>query len=111
MVTFEDFWQVYPRKVGKLAAKREWERLKPDAETLAQMEATLAWQLTQWTERRFTPHPKTWLHQGRWLDEPPPILAGGYVPWTCPHVEHCAHRAMCEVKLACGALRYPVKES
>lgn len=29
--------------------------------------------------------------------------------WVCPHVDHCGHRAMCDVKLANPA-KYPVKE-
>jgi hypothetical protein len=72
---FEDFWRQFPRKVGKLAAKREWDRLKPDAETRQQMEATLSWQVEQWDDPKYTPHPTTWLHQGRWLDEPPTTRA------------------------------------
>jgi len=75
MTTFEDFWRSYPRKVGKLAAKREWDRLKPDQQTINQMEAALTWQVELWDDPNYIPHPTTWLHQGRWLDEPPTMRA------------------------------------
>lgn len=67
---FEMFWAKYPRKVGKLAAKREWDRIRPTEELVEQMFAALAWQVERWDDPNFIPHPRTWLHQGRWLDEP-----------------------------------------
>lgn len=70
-MTFEEFWQLYPRKTGKLAAARRWAQLKPDAETCIQIAATLQWQIHEWDDPQFIPHPATWLHQGRWMDEPP----------------------------------------
>ena len=65
---FEQFWRAYPRKVAKLAAQREWERRQPDLDTVLQ---ALAQQRQRWTDQRYIPHPRTWLHQGRWLDETP----------------------------------------
>lgn len=67
---FETFWRAYPRKTGKLAAKREWDRLRPDTALVGQIMAALAWQVETWDDPQYTPHPRTWLHQGRWLDEP-----------------------------------------
>lgn len=67
---FEEFWTLYPRKVGKRAAKREWDRIRPDAVLFDKMKVTLGWQLVQWDDPQFIPHPRTWLHQGRWDDEP-----------------------------------------
>lgn len=72
---FEMFWMAYPRKVGKFAARREWDRIKPDAEMVAAMLATLEWQCQEWDDPKFIPHPRTWLHQGRWEDEPVEIQA------------------------------------
>jgi len=73
--TFEIFWKAYPRKVAKQAARRIWVRIKPDAELLEKMLATLdAWRdCEQWIERgrKYCPHPATWLHQERWDDESP----------------------------------------
>jgi hypothetical protein len=69
---FETFWTAYPRRVGKLAAKREWDRIRPTPELVAEMAKALEWQreLDQWQDPNLIPHPRTWLHQGRWLDEP-----------------------------------------
>lgn len=68
---FESFWAGYPRKVGKLAAKREWDRIRPTPELVKQMAKALEWQQEYWDDPQFIPHPRTWLHQGRWDDEPP----------------------------------------
>lgn len=67
---FEEFWKAYPRKVGKTAARRVWDRDHPPLE---QVLAALAWQIhsDQWTKDggEFIPHPATYLNQGRYLDE------------------------------------------
>ena len=63
---FEQFWRAYPRKVAKLAAAREWERRQPDLDTVL---TALRLQIPTWTDPQFIPHPRTWLHQGRYLDE------------------------------------------
>lgn len=80
---FASWWERYPRKVGRQAAWREWQKLKPSDETLVEMLAvlTLQRQSQDWVKEggRFIPHPKTYLHQGRWEDlveatrEPEPI--------------------------------------
>jgi len=71
--TFEDFWQVYPRKVGKEAARRSWAKIKNKPLVLEQIKAALSWQTKseQWAKPQFVPHPATYLNQGRWQDEPP----------------------------------------
>jgi hypothetical protein len=68
---FEAFWASFPRKVGKLAAKREWDRIRPTPEVVEAMAKALEWQREQWDDPQYIPHPRTWLHQGRWMDEPP----------------------------------------
>jgi len=109
-MTFQDFWELYPKRVGKLAAAREWARLKPSAEICRQIAATLGWQVPRWSKEqpRFTPNPATWLHQGRWMDEPPVPIGPTQGVWVCLHVEHCQHQAMCQVKLAQPA-KYPLR--
>src|SRR5262245_40141944 len=71
---FEAFWKLYPRRVGKLAARREWDRLNQDEALLAVIMAALEWQIPLWDDVQYIPHPRTWIHQGRYLDEPPPVL-------------------------------------
>lgn len=70
---FELFWKAYPRKVGKDAARTVWLRLKPSDEMTTTMIAAVNEQAksAQWVKDggQFIPHPRTWLHQGRWQDE------------------------------------------
>lgn len=72
---FDEFWLAYPRKVGKGAARKAYDRslakLRPDHANpaavllLAVQRAKLAWD-----DPDFIPHPATWLNQERWEDEP-----------------------------------------
>jgi hypothetical protein len=72
---FEDFWASFPRRVGKLAAKREWDKIRPTPEIVEAMAKALEWQRELWDDPQYIPHPRTWLHQGRWMDEPPLPMA------------------------------------
>lgn len=71
---FERFWSVYPRKVGKDAARRVWQKRQPNAvltdRIVAAVDQQTAW--PEWTKDggRFIPHPSTWLNRGSWDDEP-----------------------------------------
>ena len=69
---FTQFWDAYPRKVGKQAAWKEWQKLKhkPAIEKILGA-IHRAKETEQWKKEngQFIPHPKTWLHQGRWDDE------------------------------------------
>ena len=67
---FDQFWKLYPRKVARFAAEKEWKRLKED-EKRAAIEA-LPIHAQGWADRddkQFIPHASTWLHQRRWEDE------------------------------------------
>lgn len=68
---FVQFWESYPRKVGKVAVWKAWRRISPDQALLERMLSTLAWQKKsqQW-QRGYIPLPMTWINQGRWEDEP-----------------------------------------
>lgn len=70
---FLRFWQAYPRKIGKGAAWRSWQRIDPDNDTQIKIFRALTEQIpsAQWTKEqgRFVPHPATWLNQSRWEDE------------------------------------------
>ncbi len=70
---FERFWQAYPRKVGKDAARRVFTRLAPDNDLTDRMVAAVEQHCTseQWQKDggQFIPHPRTWLNHGRWKDE------------------------------------------
>lgn len=66
---FEEFWSLYPRKEGKGAARKAWDRLPP-AQTRTVLDGLRA-QLPDLTrkERKYQPMPATWLSQTRWEDE------------------------------------------
>ena len=74
---FESFWQLYPRKEGKMKAKMAY--IKSDV-GLSVILGALGRQLSceQWQQEngRFIPLPATWLNQRRWEDEPAPVSQG-----------------------------------
>lgn len=71
---FDEFWNYYPKKVGKDAAKKIWKKKIPSINDVI---VSLDWQKTstQWTREdgKYIPNPATYLNQGRWQDEPPVI--------------------------------------
>jgi hypothetical protein len=77
--SFEAFWASYPRKIGKIAALKAWNRIKPNAELRKRIADAiqLAKRCEQWRREngKFIPNPATWLNQGRWDDEPTPELS------------------------------------
>lgn len=72
---FERFWQVYPNKQGKVAARAAWMKLDPDEALFAEILSALAKQVKwpQWVDDggRFIPYPATWINQRRWTDRLP----------------------------------------
>lgn len=70
---FPQFWEIYPRKVGKDAAVKAFAKRKPDKQLLdCMVKAIFAQGLSEKCKRgdgQFVPHPATWLNEGRWLDE------------------------------------------
>ena len=70
---FEAFWRIYPRKIGKGAARKVWGKLAP-ANGLVEricVQVQAARQTDQWQREggKFIPLPATWLHQSRWEDD------------------------------------------
>lgn len=70
---FEQFWAVYPRKVGKGAARKAWMKLKPTAELFNKIMSAVeaAKKSKQWQKEngQYVPSPSTWLNQSRWEDD------------------------------------------
>lgn len=67
---FDTFWSVYPKKVGKEAARKAFAKAKVPADRLiSAVEAQK--NSEQWRKEggRYIPNPATWLNQGRWDDE------------------------------------------
>jgi hypothetical protein len=77
---FDAWWSLYPRKVGKQAARRKHAVAVKRVNPLV-LEERLCVHVEAWTrhgyETQFIPHPATWLEQGRWDDDPPPPLNNG----------------------------------
>jgi len=79
--SFLDWWEHYPKKVGKDAAYRAWRKagFKVKAQMVCSSQEAAAHLLSrviayeaarQGEDPQFTPHPATWLNQGRWADDP-----------------------------------------
>lgn len=74
-VEFERFWKAYPKKRGKDAAFRAWEKrrkahdLPPVDELLAVLDVAVQSHDWQKDNGQFIPYPATWLNQGRWADD------------------------------------------
>lgn len=69
---FDEFWNAYPKKVGKADAKKAFAKAKaPVDRLLSAIEQQK--KSDQWTREggRYIPNPATWLNQGRWDDELP----------------------------------------
>lgn len=70
---FDQFWKIYPKKVGKGAARKAFQKIKPSDELFQKMLAALEQQSIseQWLKEggRYIPNPATWLNQERWDDE------------------------------------------
>lgn len=64
---FETWWQVYPRKVAKGAARTAYAK----AEMMCDPGMLLARAGEVEDRGEYTPHPATWLNKERWLDEVP----------------------------------------
>lgn len=97
---FEQFWVSYPRRIGKDAAWREWLKRSPSDDLTALMiraverdKASPQWRKD---DGQYIPNPRTWLHQGRWQDEPVTDTAPvPFAPWHCPHIEPCGAKSTC----------------
>ena len=67
------FWNLYPRRVGKAAAMRKLDAIKRSGKVrwftiVAALNAYV--QATASKEIQFIAHPATWLNAGRWDDDP-----------------------------------------
>ena len=68
---FNEFWDMYPRKVSKRVAQKRFEALRSDEQKLA-LEALpnhVKYWKTKNTEMEFICHASTWISQFRWEDE------------------------------------------
>lgn len=70
---FDDFWEVWPRKVAKKPAQDRWAEISPNKALVERIIAAVQAQVKAGilSADKFTPHPATWLNAGRWTDQLP----------------------------------------
>lgn len=70
-IEFESFWQAYPRKKNKIAARKAFDKVKVPLQTLLDA-IDRQKRSTQWSKDggQFIPYPASWLNKGAWDDEP-----------------------------------------
>ena len=91
---FEQFWDAYPKKKSKGAARKAWDKLHVDST----MQATIlqaierAKQSEDWQKDggQYIPYPATWLNAEGWEDEepgpePPPDRPPVVMNWVVPN--------------------------
>lgn len=67
---FTEFWKSYPRKVGKLAARRAYERARRiERATHTEILTGVGNYIEHKPSYADYAHPSTWLMAGRWMDE------------------------------------------
>jgi DNA-binding transcriptional ArsR family regulator len=70
---FDQFWTLYPLRVGKAAAKVKFVgALKRGISLEVLLAGVTRYRDDPNRDPAYTAHPATWLHQGRWDDEPLP---------------------------------------
>jgi hypothetical protein len=73
---FDEFWKAYPKRVGKVTAKKAWAKTGANECFLEVISGVEKWKASvQWSESQFIPYPSTFLNGRRWEDEVP--LNGG----------------------------------
>lgn len=68
---FDEFWQIYPRKVAKKDARKMWTRLTDEQKGSALRALPLhvkVWNAEN-REPHCIPHASTWIYGERWADE------------------------------------------
>lgn len=76
-VLFDRWYEVYPKKRGRLSAEKAWEHVRPrPTDDLVDVMVAKVQEWTgsdEWDRNggQFVPNPSTWINQGRWTDGAP----------------------------------------
>jgi len=76
---FDQFWQAYPRKVGKPQARKAWEKAVRRCDPGSIIDGAHAYAADPNREDQFTRHPSTWLNADGWNDPSLPQRSHGFV--------------------------------
>lgn len=71
--TFDHFWSIYPRKVGKPKAREAWKRAIKRADPSAIVAGAKRYRDDPNRDDAYTAHPTTWLNRDGWEDPPLPV--------------------------------------
>jgi hypothetical protein len=81
---FEEFWKKYPRKIGKLLARKAYATARKQATQQELLDGVEAYIKHKPGYADFA-HPGSWLRAGRWMDEweapPKPMHAAPLADW------------------------------
>lgn len=88
---FEAFWKAFPRRVGKLAARKEYDKVRRGGISQDELLDGVAQYVRTKPNYADWCHPRTWLSQGRWLDEVSVKASNGLGNW-CEHLPRCPDR-------------------
>ena len=102
---FEEFWSAYPRRVGKAAARREWEKAVRTVAASVIIEAAKRYALScRGREIRYVAHPRTWLHQRRFEDDclPDSHIIDSHIIEDGPQVAPTSANEIVKRMAACG---------
>jgi len=73
LMSFDEFWDLYPRKKSKGQAEKAWKGLNPNTAIQERISQALfdASRSQSWLKEggKFIPYPATWLHAKGWEDE------------------------------------------
>lgn len=85
LITFDDVWSKYPRKVARKDAMKAWDKIKSVDHQLI-IEAIEKHKRTEdWRKDggRYIPYFSTWLNGERWTDQLDTDLSMGICRWNC----------------------------
>jgi Helix-turn-helix domain len=82
--SFGEFWEAYPRKVGKPKAMLAYKRALKLASSTAILAGAERYRDDANREDEFTAHPTTWLNRAGWDDAPLPARVSQNGRWTDP---------------------------
>lgn len=66
---FQEFWAIYPRRVGKIAAFREYAKARRVASADQILDGVKRYLEHLPDDLQFVLHPRTFLHQGHWEND------------------------------------------
>ena len=88
---FNEFWDQYPRKIGKGHARKAFEKAITKVDPNIIIDAAKRYRDDKHRDPQYTAHPSTWLNGERWDDQPPEIKQSGPVTVMDQYTEPCQH--------------------